>query len=73
MTIHAFSDDDAKWAAFLARDPVADRLFYAGVRTTGIFCRSICPARPKRENTRFFDSREACLEAGFRACKRCKP
>lgn len=69
----AFPDDDAKWAAFLARDPRADRLFYAGVITTGIFCRPICPARPKRDNVRFFDTREACLASGFRACKRCKP
>lgn len=73
MSHAVYNDDDAKWAAFVARDPDADRLFFAGVTSTGIFCRSICPARPKRKNVRFLDSREACLKAGFRACKRCKP
>lgn len=67
-----FENDEARWAAFQARDPAADRLFYAGVKTSGIFCRSICPARPKRENVVFLDDREACLAAGFRACKRCE-
>lgn len=70
--LRAFESDEARWAAFVARDPEADRLFYACVKTSGIFCRSICPARPKRENVVFLESREACLTAGFRACKRCK-
>jgi AraC family transcriptional regulator of adaptative response/methylated-DNA-[protein]-cysteine methyltransferase len=71
--VPSFESDEARWAAFLARDPAADRLFYAGVTSTGIFCRSICPARPRRENVVFLASREACLAAGIRACKRCKP
>jgi methylphosphotriester-DNA--protein-cysteine methyltransferase len=70
--VRAFASDEARWAAFLARDPAADRLFYVGVKTSGIFCRSICPARPRRENVVFLSSREACLAAGFRACERCK-
>ncbi|MGB3456575.1 MAG: methylated-DNA--[protein]-cysteine S-methyltransferase, partial [Litorimonas sp.] len=45
-----------------------------GVRTTGIFCRTGCPARaPKFENCEFFDGVEAALRAGYRACKRCHP
>jgi methylphosphotriester-DNA--protein-cysteine methyltransferase len=66
-------DDEAKWQAFLARDARFDGQFYAAVRTTGVFCRSICPGRPKRENVMFFPNREASIAAGFRACKRCKP
>ncbi|CAN1540621.1 Ada DNA repair, metal-binding [Rhabdaerophilaceae bacterium] len=65
--------EEQKWQACLARDATLDGQFYSAVRTTGIFCRPICPARPKRENVRFLATREDCLEAGFRACKRCKP
>jgi AraC family transcriptional regulator, regulatory protein of adaptative response / methylated-DNA-[protein]-cysteine methyltransferase len=72
MTSPSFPDDDAKWLAFLARDLAADRLFYVAVKTSGIFCRSVCPARPRRENVRFIELRDDCLAAGFRACKRCQ-
>lgn len=63
--------DESRWAAFLARDAQADGRFFVAVKTSGIFCRPVCPARPKRENVRFLESREACLAAGFRPCKRC--
>jgi len=44
------------------------------VRTTGIYCRTSCPARaPKPENVILFDSTDAARRAGFRACKRCRP
>jgi AraC family transcriptional regulator of adaptative response / DNA-3-methyladenine glycosylase II len=44
------------------------------VKTTGIYCRPICPARtPKRENMVFFPSAAAAQEAGFRPCLRCRP
>lgn len=44
------------------------------VKTTGIYCRSSCPARaPKPENVRFFATIPEAQEAGFRACKRCHP
>jgi methylphosphotriester-DNA--protein-cysteine methyltransferase len=66
-------DDDTKWQACLARNVEVDGLFYIGVRTTGIFCRPICPGRPKRENVVFLPSRDLANAAGFRACKRCKP
>ncbi|MGJ3232980.1 MAG: bifunctional transcriptional activator/DNA repair enzyme AdaA [Oceanicaulis sp.] len=60
--------------ALLARDPAFDGRALVAVRTTGVFCRFTCPARkPKRENCRFYDSAAACLEAGFRPCKRCRP
>ncbi len=45
----------------------------SGVRTTGIYCRPGCPGRPKRENVTFLPSVRAAREAGFRACKRCRP
>lgn len=60
--------------ARLARDPRFDGRFFVGVRTTGIYCRPICPAvSPKRENVTFFDTAAAATEAGFRPCLRCRP
>jgi AraC family transcriptional regulator, regulatory protein of adaptative response / methylated-DNA-[protein]-cysteine methyltransferase len=67
-------DHETLYNAFLARDPVYDGRVYAGVSTTGVFCRLTCPARkPRPENCRFFESVAACIEAGFRPCKRCHP
>ncbi|MEM9107367.1 MAG: trifunctional transcriptional activator/DNA repair protein Ada/methylated-DNA--[protein]-cysteine S-methyltransferase [Pseudomonadota bacterium] len=67
-------DDETLYAALLRRDPAYEGRAYVGVATTGIFCRLTCPARnPKRENCRFFETARECLEAGFRACKRCRP
>lgn len=67
-------DDDTLYTALLARDMAYDGLAYVGVTSTGVFCRLTCPARkPKRENCRFFDQIGACIEAGYRACRRCHP
>ena len=66
--------DDQRWAAVQRRDRAADGQFFYGVRTTGVFCRPSCPSRPaRRENVSFHASCEAARQAGFRACKRCKP
>ncbi len=66
--------DDARWAAVTARDPTFDGHFYYSVDTTGIYCRPSCAARrPKREHVRFHDTAAEAEQAGFRACKRCKP
>ena len=44
------------------------------MRTTGVYCRPGCAARPaRRENVAFYDSRAAAEAAGFRPCKRCRP
>lgn len=67
-------DDDTLYDALLARDAAYDGRAYVGVASTGVFCRLTCPARkPKRENCQFFDHIGACIEAGYRACKRCHP
>src|SRR4029079_496026 len=45
-----------------------------GVKTTGIYCRPVCPARtPKAENVVYFPSAAAAQEAGFRPRLRCRP
>jgi AraC family transcriptional regulator, regulatory protein of adaptative response / DNA-3-methyladenine glycosylase II len=67
-------DPDACYRAISTRDARFDGRFFTGVRTTGIYCRPICPARtPKRENVRFFPSAAAAQAAGFRPCLRCRP
>ncbi|MEM8799370.1 MAG: trifunctional transcriptional activator/DNA repair protein Ada/methylated-DNA--[protein]-cysteine S-methyltransferase [Pseudomonadota bacterium] len=62
------------YEALHARSPVWEGRAYVCVKTTGIFCRLTCPARkPKFENCEFEPTVEACLAAGFRPCKRCRP
>ncbi|MGI9219837.1 MAG: AlkA N-terminal domain-containing protein [Woeseiaceae bacterium] len=60
--------------ARLSRDSRFDGHFFVGVKTTGIYCRPICPANaPKKENVSFYPSAAAACEAGFRPCLRCRP
>jgi AraC family transcriptional regulator of adaptative response/methylated-DNA-[protein]-cysteine methyltransferase len=60
--------------AYRKRDAAYNGLFYVAVRTTGIFCRPICPARsPDPKNVEFFPSAAEALFAGYRPCKRCRP
>lgn len=67
-------DRDACYRALIARDHRFDGRFYTAVRTTGIFCRPICPARtPKLENCIFLPSAAAAHQMGFRPCLRCRP
>jgi AraC family transcriptional regulator of adaptative response / DNA-3-methyladenine glycosylase II len=67
-------DQDACYRAIETRDARFDGKIFGGVKTTGIYCRPICPARtPKRENIVFFPSAAAAQEAGFRPCLRCRP
>jgi AraC family transcriptional regulator of adaptative response / DNA-3-methyladenine glycosylase II len=60
--------------AVLARDARYDGRFFTCVKTTGIYCRPICPARPpKLENCVFVPTAAAAQAAGFRPCLRCRP
>lgn len=66
--------DSARWAAVIAKDRAADGEFFYSVRTTGVYCRPSCAARPaRRENVAFHLTVSAAEVAGFRPCKRCKP
>lgn len=70
----AVADDEARWRAVRARDRAADGQFVFAVRTTGIFCRPSCSARPaRRANVEFFATPQAARDAGYRPCKRCQP
>jgi AraC family transcriptional regulator of adaptative response / DNA-3-methyladenine glycosylase II len=67
-------DFDHCYRALRSRDERFDGSFFAGVTSTGIYCRPSCPARSvKRANVRFFPTAAAAQAAGFRACKRCRP
>ncbi len=60
--------------ARLSRDHRFDGLFFTAVKTTGIYCRSICPANPPLEkNVDYYDTAVAAALAGFRPCLRCRP
>lgn len=57
-----------------AKDPRFDGLFFTAVRSTGIYCRPVCPApTPKRENIAYFANPAAATAAGYRPCLRCRP
>jgi len=67
-------DHAACYRAIAVRDARFDGRLFIGVKTTGIYCRPICPARtPRPENVVFFLTAAAAHEAGFRPCLRCRP
>ncbi|WP_108662334.1 bifunctional DNA-binding transcriptional regulator/O6-methylguanine-DNA methyltransferase Ada [Acuticoccus kandeliae] len=67
-------EDEARWAALVARDAEADGTFVFAVVTTGVYCRPSCAARrPLRKNVRFYALGREAEADGFRPCKRCRP
>jgi AraC family transcriptional regulator, regulatory protein of adaptative response / DNA-3-methyladenine glycosylase II len=67
-------DDERRYQAAVSKDPRFDGVIFIAVTSTDIYCRPSCPAiTPKRENMRFYRTAAAAQEAGFRACKRCRP
>ncbi len=66
--------EDTRYEAVRSRDARFDGTFFFAVTTTGIYCRPSCPAvTPKRHNVRFHPTAAAAQQAGFRACRRCRP
>lgn len=60
--------------ARIARDSRFDGQFFVAVKSTGIFCRPICPApSPKEHNVEYFQLAQSAIEAGYRPCLRCRP
>ena len=67
-------DGDKCYQAALSNDARFDGRFFTAVKTTHIYCRSICSARmPLRRNIEFYPTAAAAELAGFRACRRCRP
>lgn len=65
---------ETMYQAIVDRDTTFDGVFFAGIKTTGVFCRPGCGARrPNPENVEYFASASTALHAGYRACKRCRP
>ncbi len=71
---HLALDIRALDRARISRDPRFDGKFFIAVKTTGIYCRPICPSRTSHSrNVRYFATAAACNEAGYRPCLRCRP
>lgn len=66
--------DEARYRALCSRDRRFDGRFFAGVTSTGIYCRPVCAVRtPRLEHCRFFEHAAQAEQAGFRPCLRCRP
>src|SRR6478736_4181603 len=71
-TMH--NDTERCVRAVRSKDARFDGWFFTAVLTTRIYCRPSCPVvPPKAANMTFYPSAAACQQAGFRACKRCRP
>src|SRR3954465_13029589 len=69
-----FEDFERCHRAVQSKDARFDGWFVTAVLTTGIYCRPSCPVRPPHaKNMRFYPTAAAAQQAGFRACKRCRP
>jgi AraC family transcriptional regulator of adaptative response/methylated-DNA-[protein]-cysteine methyltransferase len=67
-------NEDIMYEALIKKDASFDGIFFAGIKTTGIFCRPTCTARkPKKENTIFFRTGKEAILHGYRPCKVCTP
>ncbi|KEQ61333.1 uncharacterized protein M437DRAFT_52153, partial [Aureobasidium melanogenum CBS 110374] len=72
--MHDFSTPSSRGQALVTRNPAANNKFVYCVRTTRIYCRPVCKARlARRANVEFFATPLEAENAGYRACKRCRP
>jgi AraC family transcriptional regulator of adaptative response/methylated-DNA-[protein]-cysteine methyltransferase len=69
-----FLPENIMYEALVTKNSQFEGLFYAAIKTTGIFCRATCTARkPKKENVEFFETTREALINGYRPCKVCRP
>lgn len=74
MTITTMPSTSTMYRALAERDSAFDGVFFAAIRTTGIFCRPTCAAKkPLARNVEFYSSIGDAVSAGYRPCKRCRP
>ena len=60
--------------AWLSKDARFDGKFFIGVKTTGVYCRPVCPVKsPKFKNVIFFKTAAQAGNSGYRPCLRCRP
>lgn len=73
MEIQSLSKE-AMYNALVTKDSRFEGIFFAAIKTTGIFCRPTCTARkPKPENVEYYSSTQEAILNGYRACKVCSP
>ena len=71
---HNVGDHDTYYRALIARDSRFDGLFFVAVKSTGIYCRPVCPSRkPRRDRCLFFQYAASAERKGYRPCLRCRP
>ena len=62
------------YQALVQKNSRFEGIFFAGIKTTGIFCRPTCTARkPKKENVEYFSTTKDAMAYGYRPCKVCTP
>ena len=74
MQLSLLPDRSVMYEALVKKDSSFEGVFFAAIKTTGIFCRPTCTARkPKEENVEYFGSTQEALNHGYRPCKVCEP
>lgn len=74
MQLTLLPDRDTMYEALVNKDSSFEGVFFAAIKTTGIFCRPTCHARkPKAENVEYFGNSKEALDHGYRPCKVCHP
>ena len=74
MTTMTLPSVNTMYRALTERDSTYDGVFFAAIRTTGVFCRPTCVAKkPRPQNVEFYSSIGDAVSAGYRPCKRCRP
>lgn len=74
LTSYCMEQHTEYYRAMVAKDPRFDGVFFAGIKTTGIYCRPICRVKtPHETSCVFFTSQAEAEAAGFRPCLRCRP
>jgi AraC family transcriptional regulator of adaptative response/methylated-DNA-[protein]-cysteine methyltransferase len=74
MTTMTLPSVNTMYRALTERDSTYDGVFFAAIRTTGVFCRPTCVAKkPRLQNVEFYPSIGDAVSAGYRPCRRCRP
>ncbi len=74
QTTATLPDRQTMYRALVKKDSQFEGIFFAAIKTTGIFCRPTCTARkPKPENVEYFPDTKTAVANGYRACKVCHP
>lgn len=74
MTTTTLPDTATMYQALVNKDTSFEGIFFAGIKTTGIFCRPSCNARkPKPENVEYYANASDAIRHGYRPCKVCHP